>query len=134
MPIPRRRRICSRACSTRRSGLRGYLLTGHSEFLAPYTSGRQQVERALIGVAADSAGGPDERAVRDAQLSAVRAWQAAAENQIANSQPGHPNTSLTQQTSLKAMFDRFRSANAPYHEARQLSVTPACRARGRFWC
>jgi len=34
------------------SGLRGYLLTGRAGFLAPYTAGRQQVERALIGVSA----------------------------------------------------------------------------------
>jgi diguanylate cyclase (GGDEF)-like protein len=96
-------------------GLRGYLLTGHAEFLAPYTTGRQQVERALIGVAADTAGGPDERAVRAAQLSTVRAWQAAAENQIAQSRPGHLKPALSQMISLKAAFDRFRSANAVYH-------------------
>jgi diguanylate cyclase (GGDEF)-like protein len=98
------------------AGLQGYLLTGHTEFLGPYTSGRQQVERALIAVGADAAGPPDERAVRDAQLSAARAWQAAAENEIANSPPGHPNANLAKQTSLKAMFDRFRSANAKYHQ------------------
>jgi diguanylate cyclase (GGDEF)-like protein len=98
------------------SGLRGYLLTGHTEFLGPYASGRQQVERALIGVAGDTAGAPDERAVRDAQASAARTWQAAAENEIADSLPGRPNTSLSKQTALKAMFDRFRSANARYHQ------------------
>jgi diguanylate cyclase (GGDEF)-like protein len=98
------------------AGLRGYLLTGHTEFLAPYTSGRQEVERALSNVAADSNGGSTERAVRDAQLSTVRAWQAAADNQIAVSAPGHPKPSLAQVTSLKAAFDRFRSANAQYHQ------------------
>jgi hypothetical protein len=86
------------------------------QFLASYTSGRQQVEAALIAVAGDTAGGPGERAVRDAQLSSVRAWQAAADYQIALSKPGHPYINLAQQTSLKAMFDRFRSANAQYHD------------------
>jgi diguanylate cyclase (GGDEF)-like protein len=98
------------------SGLRGYLLTGRTGFLAPYTSGRQEVERALIGVSADPASGTDERTVRDAQVSAVRTWQAAAENQIANSRVGHPTTSFPQQTALKGLFDRFRSVNADYHQ------------------
>jgi diguanylate cyclase (GGDEF)-like protein len=84
--------------------------------LAPYTSGRQEVERALIGVSADPASGTDERTVRDAQVSAVRTWQAAAENQIANSRVGHPTTSFPQQTALKGLFDRFRSVNADYHQ------------------
>jgi diguanylate cyclase (GGDEF)-like protein len=98
------------------SGLRGYLLTGHTEFLAPYTAGRQDFERALVASAADARDGAKERGLIGAQTAAARAWQTAAENEIANSQPRHPNTSFAQQTTLKAMFDRFRSANARYHQ------------------
>lgn len=98
------------------SGVRGYLLTGDTAYLAPFMSGRQQVERALIGVGSDTSGNSDEAALRDAQAGAVRAWQAAAETQIAESVPGHASANLSQQLSLKRMFDRFRRLNASYHD------------------
>ena len=96
------------------SGLRGYLLTGDTAFLAPYISGEQQFERALGASASDSRDGARERRLLDAQTSAARAWQRAAESEIANSLPGHPHTSIAQQLKLKAMLDRFRAANAAY--------------------
>lgn len=99
------------------SGLRGYLLTGQTGFLAPYTTGHQEFERALAASAGGALDGVKERGLLAAQTSAARAWQLGAQNAIASSSTGHPNTSVEEQVSLKAMFDRFRRANALFHDA-----------------
>jgi diguanylate cyclase (GGDEF)-like protein len=102
------------AMLSQESGLQGYLLTGETEFLAPYTSGRQQFEQALVASAADPRDGPEERSRLAAQTSAARVWQTAAESEIANSRRRHADTSLSQQRQLNGMLDRFRAANARY--------------------
>ena len=98
------------------SGLRGFLLTGRTGFLQPYIEGRQQFERALTESASDARDTVKERSLLAAQTTAARAWQAAAEDEIALSLPGRPTTSLSDQTGLKAKFDRFRRANARFQE------------------
>ncbi len=119
----------SNAGTTVESGLRGYLLTGRTDFLAPYTSGRQQFERALSEVAKDSRADPGVRATRTAQLSTARDLAGGGRNPdraIAARAPAYERVAADQS---EGGVRRFRRANARYHDGERSSVTSASRAR-----
>ncbi len=98
------------------TGVRGFLNTGHEEFLQPYYSGHADYERARNAV--DQAAGGDPSSVRlaKAEDAAARDWQAQAARAVAARRVGttvlgSPAT-VAQALQRKQQMDRFRSLNS----------------------
>jgi diguanylate cyclase (GGDEF)-like protein len=95
------------------TGLRGYLLTDDRRFLAPYRSGRVDVDRVERSLFADAGG--DARLARLIARSAqiATAWQDQADqtlSAVAHRDRGATTTAAALRR--KAIMDRFRASNA----------------------
>jgi two-component system, OmpR family, phosphate regulon sensor histidine kinase PhoR len=105
------------------TAVRGYLLTGNQSFLAPYRGARGQVlpDLDLARTALDSAGirGLDSALASERKLAAQ--WLTEYADPIAANPNDSTLPSAAQQNAAKALFDRYRTANATV--SRQLEQT-----------
>ncbi|HEU4674818.1 MAG TPA: ATP-binding protein [Motilibacteraceae bacterium] len=89
------------------TGLRGYLLTGDRDFLAPYTAGRASYTEAHAQLAALPLDHRLAALVAEAHQAALRWQQEFAEPAVA----GDGSTDAGTQARAKAQFDAFRAAS-----------------------
>jgi two-component system, OmpR family, phosphate regulon sensor histidine kinase PhoR len=105
------------------TAVRGYLLTGNQSFLAPYRSARSQVLPDLdrARAALDSVGihGLDSELASERSLAAQ--WLTGYADPIAANPNDSTLPSAARQNVAKALFDRYRTANATV--SRQLEQT-----------
>ena len=109
------------------TGIRGYALTGRSDFLDPYVQGLAQQQDAVDVLRTLLAG--DATALQDLQLVLARAdaWQSAVARPIATAPPGAPVPDGAQLSAGgKSAFDALRAATSVQQDHLQQD-----RARGR---
>ena len=93
------------------TGVRGYGLTGQSDFLQPYTQALAQQNQATATLTALTAGDSRERADLEAVLARSRTWQQRIAVPIAASPPGAPPAIAAERAQEgKALFDDLRTA------------------------
>ncbi|MFC9330086.1 ATP-binding protein [Kitasatospora sp. NPDC057015] len=108
------------------TGVRGYGLTGQSDFLAPYQQGLAQ-QREAVTTLRKLATGDRARADLDLVLERAEAWQAEVARPVAAAPPGAAVPTAGERTAAgKASFDALRAAMASQQEHLQ-----AERADGR---
>ncbi|HEX8752322.1 MAG TPA: diguanylate cyclase [Solirubrobacterales bacterium] len=93
------------------TGLRGYLLTGRSQFLQPYLSGLAAYRQQATQLAAAIGSGSRQGRLLAQENRLTRSWVRQARQAIAMRQAGEP-VSAAQLRRRKAEMDRFRQANA----------------------
>ncbi|WP_306216053.1 ATP-binding protein [Actinoplanes sp. RD1] len=114
------------------TGVRGFQLTGHEDFLEPYDHGRAGAFQALDAVAATTAD-PDVLRLLGEERSAASRWLYAYATPIVVGGEADPDYPLTQRG--KDMFDRIRAANAAVDaaiRAQQQSMAAADRREARL--
>lgn len=124
------------------SGVRGYLLTGRAESLAPYTLGLDQLGQAIGRLRALTAVEPDPAQARalDNAVTVARRWQAEVGQPIVAdmARPGGRATAMAIEASGegKAHFDAFRVAlraiEAPERRALEQQTARAADAQQRL--
>ena len=87
------------------TGMRGYLYTGHEEFLQPYNSGQAAYAQARLDVAAAARGDTASSRLADSEDAVARNWQQVAAQAI----DARRQTSSTQATSA-TIASRSRAA------------------------
>ena len=96
------------------TGVRGYLYTGHEEFLEPYLSGIAAYEKARPLVAKAAAGDATSLRLATAEDTTARAWQTYATDVIAARRASAvtPTNATAQELYGKQQMDGFRASNA----------------------
>ncbi|MCX5208938.1 CHASE3 domain-containing protein [Kitasatospora sp. NBC_00240] len=108
------------------TGIRGYGLTGQSEFLAPYEQGVTQ-QREAVATLRQLVTGDQGRADLDRVVARAETWQAQVARPVAEASPGSATPTAGRQTAEgKAAFDALREAMTLQQEHLQ-----ADRADGR---
>ena len=94
------------------TGLRGYLLTGRRQFLAPYLQARQEVPAMVRQVDLLGAAAPDVRPFLQARSRIASRWEGWAQSvlQRANAYPHGSTALILEQEYGKALFDQYRAA------------------------
>ena len=99
------------AMANQETGVRGYALTGRSDFLQPYTMGLAQEQAALAALAPLIATDSGARADLAAVESRAAAWQAGVAEPIAAVPAGTPPPTAAERVEQgKPLFDRLRAA------------------------
>ena len=94
------------------TGLRGFLLTGRTPFLAPFARGREDYERTSLRARQLADGGGQERLL-DRQRSLTHVWLQLARDAIRRERAGIEPTTGTL-LARKRQMDRFRDVNARF--------------------
>ncbi|MHA6761318.1 sensor histidine kinase [Streptacidiphilus sp. PAMC 29251] len=95
------------------TGIRGYGLSGQSQFLEPYRSGLADEKTAVDKLHTLLTGDPVARADLDAVLAKAAVWQGDIAEPIAASPPGAPIALATSRADLgKQQFDAIRAVAA----------------------
>ncbi len=97
------------------TGVRGFLNTGHEEFLQPYITGQADYEQARIAVDKAAGNDPNSSRLAKAEDAAARDWQARAATAVAARRVSTPaldsQVFLEQALQRKKQMDVFRSLN-----------------------
>lgn|GEM_PF-1385195 len=98
------------------TGVRGFLNTGHEEFLQPYIAGQANYEQARVAVSRAAGHDPSSARLAKAEDAAARDWQAHAATAIATRRVSAPALNsqafLEQALQRKKQMDLFRSLNS----------------------
>ncbi len=96
------------------TGLRGYLLTGKRQFLAPYLQAQQQLPLALRQTDLLATAEPDMRGLLQSRLQIADRWERWAQYVLRHA-AAYPHGSvalIAQQEYGKSLFDQYRQATA----------------------
>lgn len=94
------------------TGLRGYINTHDETFLAPYTAGRERLER-LVDRSRGEATDDSDRKLIDQQFRAATRWGRLAETEVNRVRDGRPSR-VEDARARKKQMDRFRALNAAF--------------------
>jgi len=98
------------------TGMRGYLYSGHEEFLEPYNSGQASYAQARLDVAAATHGDPESSRLAAAEDAVAHNWQIEAaqaidaRRQITTAQASP--VAIAQAVQRKTLMDHFRQINS----------------------
>jgi diguanylate cyclase (GGDEF)-like protein len=99
------------------TGLRGYLLTGRSNFLEPKRLGEREYSAALRDARAAIGADQTGRRLIDSQAEIAGRWYALAQSQIDRTGANGPRRiSVASALQRKGVMDQFREANARFQE------------------
>ncbi|QFU21158.1 CHASE3 domain-containing protein [Shewanella eurypsychrophilus] len=98
------------------TGMRGFLLAGKEEFLAPYTSGKQEFYQFISELSISVADNPDQVTLLSESKTTIDDWigkvvlqQIELRREIGNSKTMDDMADLVGQAKGKVFFDQFRS-------------------------
>jgi signal transduction histidine kinase len=105
--------VLENALLNQETGIRGYGLTGQTQFLAPYTDGLAQQESSTAQLRTLLAADPGDLAALNTVLARVALWQRDIAKPIAAAKPGAPIALATERTDRGiAEFNAVRAAAA----------------------